>query len=76
MTKYVTAVGRGSRGRLLAQVWVVGGRKVDEIEMPPRATLDEAWKTAERLYDYIIQAELARDQRETQRSVIAASYPV
>ena len=76
MPQYVTAVNWSQCGRRLAQVWIIGGHKVDEIEMPPGATLDETWQMAEWLYDRIIEKELARDHHDTIQSVVAASYHV
>jgi hypothetical protein len=76
MPEYITAINWNERGRRLAQVWVIGGHKVAEIEMPPGASQKQTWDTAEWLCRAVLRAEDAQDQRETQGSVIAASHHI
>jgi hypothetical protein len=76
MTQYITAVRWNGHNCRLAQVWVIGGPKVAEVHVAQDASLDEAWAEAERLYEAIVEAEAARDQRETIRSILADSYPI
>ena len=70
MSQHFVAATRSERGRRLAQVWA----KVDEIEMPPEATLEETWEMANWLYDRVIEGELARDHADTIQSVLEASH--
>ena len=76
MPQYITAIAWNEHNRRVAQVWLVGGHKVTEVEMPPQASQDETWDTAVWLYDQIVEQELARDHRDTVQTVLAASYPI
>jgi hypothetical protein len=58
----------------VATVWIIGGPKVAQIEMPAGATLEETWDAGEWLVDRIIEQELHRDHQDTIESTIAASY--
>ena len=73
--QYITAVSWNERDRRVAQVWLLGGHKVAEVEMPPHASQRETWNTAVWLYDRVIEQDLAKDHRETIESIRAASYP-
>ena len=70
MSQHFVAATRRERGRRLAQVWA----KVDEIEMPPEATLEETWEMARWLYDRVVEGELERDHADTIQSVLEASH--
>ena len=75
MPQYITAISWNDRDRRVAQVWILGGHKVAELEMPPHASRNETWDTAVWLYDRVLEQDLAHDHRDTMQSVRAASYP-
>ena len=72
MNPHMTIVGQNERGRYVAQVWV----RVDEVELPPEATPQDAEEMASWLRERTIEAEDAHDHHDTIQSVLAASYPI
>ena len=75
MPQYITATSWNERNRRVAQVWILGGHKVAEVEMPEHASRRDTWNTAVWLYDRVVEQDLARDHHDTIESVRAASYP-
>jgi len=72
-----------------AQVWRFWGPCVAQIELPRHTSASQAWDVACEMYDAIVAGvdpavaeETVRkkldavDERETERDVVAASYPV
>ena len=76
MPQYITAISWNERDRRVAQVWLLGGHKVAELEMPPHASRTETWNTAVWLYDRVVEQDLARDHRETIQAVLADSHHI
>jgi hypothetical protein len=74
--QHITAISWNERNRRVAQVWILGGHKVAEVEMPPHTSRRETWNTAVWLYNRVVEQELAKDHRDTIDSIRAASYPI
>ena len=72
MNPHMTIVGQNARGRYVAQVWV----RVDQIELPPNSTQEDAEEMAAWLYERTLEAADAQDHHDTIQSVLAASYPI
>jgi len=75
MAEFITDISWNQRNRRVAQVWMLGGHKVAELEMPQDASASETWDAAIWLFDRVVEQEQERDHRETVESVRAASYP-
>jgi hypothetical protein len=76
MAEFITDISWNERNRRVAQVWLLGGHKVAELEMPQDASASETWDTAVWLYDRVVDQDQERDHRDTVESVRAASYPI
>jgi hypothetical protein len=76
MNEYITDISWNARNRRVAQVWMLGGHKVAELEMPQDASASETWDTAVWLYDRVVEQELARDHNDTIQSIRASSYHI
>jgi hypothetical protein len=76
MNEYITDISWNARNRRVAQVWMLGGYKVAELEMPQDASASETWDTAVWLYDRVVEQELARDHNDTIQSIRASSYHI
>ena len=75
MPEFITDIAWNQRNRRVAQVWMLGGHKVAELEMPQDSSASETWDTAVWLYDRVVDQDQERDHRDTVESVRAASYP-
>ena len=74
--QYITAISWNERNRRVAQVWILGGHKVAELEMPADATASDTWNTAVWLYDRVVEQDLAKDHHDTIESIRAASHHI
>ena len=76
MAEFITDISWNQRNRRVAQVWLLGGHKVAELEMPQDSSASETWDTAVWLYDRVVDQDQERDHRDTVESVRAASHPI